>query len=328
MPTVFLSPSLQTGNPYVTGGNEGTVMNLLADALEPYLTRNNIGYTRSRLPGSLENAIAASNKGAYNLHLALHSNASPEGKEGRFQGVQTYYYLTSPAGKKAAEDLTNAMKQVYLDPDLVYPVPTGTVTEIRQTKAPAVLMEIGYHDNREDALWLTSHLQDIAAAIAKGLCTYFGLPFRDVCAQRGEPLTRAKATAGTYVAVCTGNAALNLRREPSTQGARVGQVPGGKTVLLVENPSGNWAKVRYNTVTGYAMKEYLCVCAGDERQESGRVTTRGGNLNLRRAASLSSPVIGRIPDGDTVLILGKEGSWYRVSYRGATGYVLSDFVTV
>ena len=40
MPIVFLSPSTQDWNPYVTGsGSEEYWMNLLADTLEPYLTQ-------------------------------------------------------------------------------------------------------------------------------------------------------------------------------------------------------------------------------------------------------------------------------------------------
>lgn len=38
MPKIYLSPSTQDWNPYITGsGSEEYNMNLLADALEPYL---------------------------------------------------------------------------------------------------------------------------------------------------------------------------------------------------------------------------------------------------------------------------------------------------
>ena len=45
MPSVFLSPSTQEYNPYITGaGSEEYFMNLIADAMEPYLTANTIRF--------------------------------------------------------------------------------------------------------------------------------------------------------------------------------------------------------------------------------------------------------------------------------------------
>ena len=41
MPKIYLSPSTQEYNPYVTGnGSEEYFMNLVADAMEPYLLAN------------------------------------------------------------------------------------------------------------------------------------------------------------------------------------------------------------------------------------------------------------------------------------------------
>ena len=49
MPMIYLSPSTQEWNEYVTGsGSEEYNMNLLADALEPYLRSNGIQYRRNR----------------------------------------------------------------------------------------------------------------------------------------------------------------------------------------------------------------------------------------------------------------------------------------
>ena len=43
MPKIYLSPSTQEYNPYVTGnGSEEYFMNLVADAMEPYLLANGI----------------------------------------------------------------------------------------------------------------------------------------------------------------------------------------------------------------------------------------------------------------------------------------------
>ena len=82
MPSVYLSPSLQEYNPYIDGGNEEYYMNLIADAMEPYLRASGIDFRRNDPDMTLSQAIADSNKGNHDLHLAIHSNAAPEGSAG------------------------------------------------------------------------------------------------------------------------------------------------------------------------------------------------------------------------------------------------------
>ncbi len=330
MPNIFLSPSLQPWNLYVNGGNEAQYMGYLADALEPYLTENGISYTRSRMPNTLLNAINTSNQGNYDLHLALHSNASPEGREGQFRGIQAYYYPTSVKGREAAQDLVNSLKTIYPDPDLVYTVPSTVITEVRRTKAPAVLMEIGYHDNLQDAQWIKANIQNIAAALAKGLTSYFDLPFREVCTRNGSRIVNVpNVQLNTYVRVCTNDGDnLNIRQNPNTGSPVVGQIPAGENAIILEKLPNGWAKVRYNATEGFSSGNFLCVCTQNQSVNVGRVNTDGGNLNLRNAPNVNAPIIGRIPDKSTVNIISSSGEWYQVNYMGATGYVMKDFITL
>ena len=85
MPKVYLSPSLQEFNPYVDGGNEEYYMNLIADAMEPYLRASNIEFDRNSPEQTLTQAIEQSNKGNYDLHFAIHSNAAPENLAGKLR---------------------------------------------------------------------------------------------------------------------------------------------------------------------------------------------------------------------------------------------------
>ena len=84
MPTLFLSPSTQEFNPYVTTGNEEYWMNQIADRMEPYLLASGIGFTRNDPNLNAAAAIRQSNAGNYDFHLALHSNAAPPGAEGTY----------------------------------------------------------------------------------------------------------------------------------------------------------------------------------------------------------------------------------------------------
>ena len=80
MPIVFLSPSTQDWNPYVTGsGSEEYWMNRIVDAMEPYLRSNGIRYRRNDPDTSAGAAIREANSGYYDFYLALHSNAIGNG---------------------------------------------------------------------------------------------------------------------------------------------------------------------------------------------------------------------------------------------------------
>lgn len=84
MPKIYLSPSTQDWNPYVTGsGSEEYHMNRIADALVPYLMSNGIQYSRNRPEMTAASSIREANAGEYDLYLALHSNASPESRAGQ-----------------------------------------------------------------------------------------------------------------------------------------------------------------------------------------------------------------------------------------------------
>ena len=327
MPDLFLSPSLQPWNPYINGGNEAQYMGYVADALEPYLLENNISYTRSRMPNTLANAINTSNSGSYALHLALHSNASGAGSEGRYRGIQAYYYPTSTKGRQAAEDLVEALREIYPDPELVYTVPTTTIQEVRRTKAPAVLMEIGYHDNLQDAKWIKDNIQAIALQLAKGLTKFFNLPFKDVCTSTVNKLINVPdPRLNAYVRICTSEGGgLNLRSEPNTSADVLTVIANNDKALLLEKQC-DWARIRYNAIEGYTSGNFLCTCKSSGTV--GRVNTQGGNLNLRSEPSLNGRILGRIPDNASVNILSAEGGWYKVEYMGVAGYVLSEFVVI
>lgn len=177
MPSIYLSPSTQEFNPYVGGGNEEYYMNLIADAMEPYLYASGIEFTRNTPEMTAASSIAASNAGNYDLHLALHSNASGSGS-GTVRGSEVYYYPTSAEGKRAAEIIANNLQIIYPIPGGVKTVPTTRLGEVRRTRAPSVLIEFAYHDNAEDAAWIRNNINAIAQNVVLSLCDFFGIVFQ------------------------------------------------------------------------------------------------------------------------------------------------------
>ncbi|MBP3706234.1 MAG: N-acetylmuramoyl-L-alanine amidase [Clostridia bacterium] len=176
MPSIYLSPSTQEFNPYIIGGNEEYYMNLIADAMEPYLYATGIDFTRNTPDMTAASSIAASNSGNYDLHLALHSNATADGSGRR--GSEVYYYPTSERGRRAAEIIANNLQIIYPVPGGVRAIPTTSLGEVRRTRAPGVLIEFAYHDNYEDATWIANNINAIAQNVVLSLADYFGIPFR------------------------------------------------------------------------------------------------------------------------------------------------------
>lgn len=177
MPSVFLSPSLQEFNPYVGGGNEEYYMNLIADAMEPYLRASGISFARNTPSQTLSQAIAQSNAGNYDLHFAIHSNASGEQNSGNSRGAEFYYYPTSESGERFADILQGNYKNVYPLTDRIQSIPTTTLAETRRTKAPAVLAEVAYHDNAQDAQFIRDNIDNIARNFVQSIAQYFNVPF-------------------------------------------------------------------------------------------------------------------------------------------------------
>ena len=134
---------------------------------------------------------------------------------------------------------------IYPLPDKSSAKPTTTLGEVTQTRAPAILCEIGYHDNREDADWIRNNLTAIAVNLTQSLCDYFGIPLIEA-----GPVFR-----GTVV---TDGSTLNLRQFPSTQGAIIGTIPNG-SVLTVYSRSNGWDVVSYQGMVGYASSEFITI---------------------------------------------------------------------
>ena len=243
MPFLFLSPSTQAGNPYVTEGNERLWMNRIADRMEPYLRASGINVTRNDPEGTVGTSIRASNAGNYDFHLALHSNAAPPQSAGTVRGIDLYYYPGSTDGLRMANILADNLREIYPLPQRVRPLASTSITEIRRVRAPSVLAELGYHDNRADAEWIENNLEAIARSLTLSVTEYFGVPFLPPRPEREG-----------VVSVNSGN--LLLRGAPATTARILARMPNGAPVRIL-NSYDDWSVVDYDGLLGWAKSEYL-----------------------------------------------------------------------
>jgi uncharacterized protein YgiM (DUF1202 family) len=245
MPDLFLSPSTQKANLYVTSGSEQYWMNRLADEMEPWLRASGINVTRNDPDGSAVTSIRQSNRGEHDFHLALHSNAAPDALAGQIRGVIAFYFPTSILGLRMAEIIIDNLKEIYPLPELARTEPSISIGEIRQTRAPAVLLEVAFHDNLEDAQWIENNLPEIAEKLALSVTEYFGVPF----------LAPGPERPGTVV---LSSGSLNLRNLPIVTSRILRQIPNGATVTVINQTDG-WYIVEYDGTIGFVRQEFVRV---------------------------------------------------------------------
>jgi len=244
MPIIYLSPSTQENNYYVTGtGTEEDWMNRVADAMIPYLNSSGIRYTRNTPSMTARTSIQQANSGWYDFYLALHSNAAGEGNYGKVRGIIAFYYPGSSQGQQAAQIFVNNLRSIYPEPKLVVTRSATNLGEVRDPKFPSVLLEIGYHDNVEDARWIEGNITEIARSLVVSLTDYFDIPFI-------WPVDPWDAV------VRAGGGTLNLRSRPSADASVIARMPDGAQVRIYGQYEG-WYVVHYGDYVGYAASQFI-----------------------------------------------------------------------
>ena len=170
----YLSPSSQGANLGVGNyGSEQMQMNLLTDAIIPHLDRAGVSFHRADPDLTLAQRVKESNQMDACFHLALHSNA---GGKGMARGPVAYYY--SETGKAFGEKLAAELLALGQESNRSSNVKQDkTLYELKNTAAPACLLEVDFHDSLSGVEFLTNRRQDIAKAIAKVIIEADGKQF-------------------------------------------------------------------------------------------------------------------------------------------------------
>ncbi len=118
---------------------------------------------------------------------------------------------------------------------------------------------------------------------------------------------------------------LNVRTDASISSSVKAQLWDGQVVTLHEK-RGAWWYTEYAPDTyGYVHGDYV-----DELNlKTATVTTASTNLNVRESPSATAKIKDKLQKGESVLILGTYGSFYKVLYDGnRVGYASSAYLTV
>lgn len=162
-----------------SGGKEKNITLSVALKVGSILKKNgvNVVYTRKSdtvtwsteiKKALISRANIANNIGA-DFFISIHTNHSDISS---IRGTESYYMLGSSKGKKMAQMIQNSIikKTKFKDRDIRY----ADYSVLRNVRAPAVLVELGYTSNYKEATLLHSkRYQDLfAEAIANGILKY------------------------------------------------------------------------------------------------------------------------------------------------------------
>ncbi len=146
---------------------------------------------------------------------------------------------------------------------------------------------------------------------------------------------------GTIVNIST---TLNVRASASTTSKILGTLKNGANISIISK-EGSWYKISYNGTIGYVHGDYVKVNDNStsgpstpntpeqtpstpETTQTGQVINVTTKLNIRSGAGTNFGIVGSVGGNATVNILGQEGSWYKISYNGVTGYVSGSYIKV
>ncbi len=138
-------------------------------------------------------------------------------------------------------------------------------------------------------------------------------------------------STSTEKGVTTDN--LNFRKSASTSSSIIATIPKNTTIEIIDKSTSGWYKVKYKNSTGYVSSQYVKLSNNDNSTNTPSTSTQKGvttaNLNFRKSASTSSLIISTIPKNTTIEIVEKLPSgWYKVKYKGSTGYVVGSYVKI
>ena len=169
---VYLSPSTQDKSFGVDNfGSEEFRMNQIADVVQEMLLSKG-GYVVYRNVRNMtkEEIINDSDEVRPDIHIAIHSNY------GNKQGCECFVKVEDRISNGFAKEIYKNINKIYYDSNIdngiIY---DKDIIEINKVKSPAILIEVGYHDNKNDAKWIVNNIKNIGEAIAEGIESAFKL---------------------------------------------------------------------------------------------------------------------------------------------------------
>lgn len=145
-----------------------------AQVVAEYLKARGVEYKLSRtadIDTDMNSKVAMCNQYNPDLVVDVHFNA------GGGTGFEVYRSIVGGTSKTLAENINTEVKKIMSSRGVKTWIENGSdyFAIIRETKAPAVLLEGGFVDNQKDADFIKSNYKKLAEAYAKGILKTLGI---------------------------------------------------------------------------------------------------------------------------------------------------------
>jgi uncharacterized protein YjdB len=65
-----------------------------------------------------------------------------------------------------------------------------------------------------------------------------------------------------------------------------------------------------------------------KKQKSGKINVKSGLINVRSGAGTGYKILGTLKKSEKITITGEKSSWYKIKFKGKTGYVSKTYVKI
>ena len=157
----------------------------LGKRLEKLLTDRGVSVTMTRTGGeavSLAKRCEIANSiPDLDLFVSIHSNAAGGSGWSSAKGWSVYLYGPGGDRERAAQDLLEQVQAAGITVRSTPIVYDPELYVLKHTRAPAILVENGFHTHQEEAALLgqAAYRQKLTVAEAKGILEYLGIPWGD-----------------------------------------------------------------------------------------------------------------------------------------------------
>lgn len=162
----------------ISGAQESKVNLSVAQYLQTELIRQGVSVKISRtsdITKDLNDRSKEANQWGADVVVSIHCNAY---NNANANGTETFVYKKGSNSEKIANQVQKNLIAALNTTNRG--VKEGNLAIVRDTNAPAILVELAFITNKSDCVKLvdTTYQKECAVAICKGLCTYLGIPYK------------------------------------------------------------------------------------------------------------------------------------------------------
>lgn len=269
-------------------------------------------------PGLEENSYVAYTR--YDIHFTNIQTPAP--------GLMSFYLKTNEAGElyiyngKLYGDEKPYVKGMMSQPDVV-----DLMTQV----------DIDYSNAIKSDEWLARWAEALPDVLDKAVSEELVDKSNEETPETEEkPETPSNAQAKVKETV-------NVRKSASKSAEALGKVMAGDSITVIANLDNGWSQVEFQGQEAFVKTEFLEIEGevqnveapegSDEEQpaqtetpaDGSKITVKGTQIRIRDKASKEGEILGAANDGDTFEKKGEEGDWYKIDYKGNTGYIKKEF---